>query len=120
MAGSTSVFQYFISIFVGVGNAILGKMLKDVRIVFIKFLGSTKEIDMTTSITAPMPSGNAAIRRRGPLTSLRSDLEGFFNNIFEDGHGGLLSQSGMNCSNTTAPTSSNAERANWASTVLAP
>jgi hypothetical protein len=93
-------------------------MLKDVRIVFNQFLGSTKEIDMTTSITAPMPSGTAAIRRRGPLTSLRSDLEGFFNNLFEDGHGGLLSQSGMNCSNTTAPTSSNADRANWASTVL--
>ena len=50
---------------------------------------------MTTSITAPMPSRNAAIRRRGPLTSLHSDLEGFFNKLFEDSHGGLLSQSGM-------------------------
>lgn len=75
MAGSTSDFQYFISIFVGVGNAILGKMLKDVRVVFNKFLGSTKEIDMTTSITAPMPSENAAIRLRVPLTSQGSDLK---------------------------------------------
>jgi|694.fasta_scaffold35880_9 HSP20 family protein len=73
----------------------LGNMLKDIRFVFSKFESSIKEIDMTTTMTAPMPSGNVAIRRRSPLTSLRSDIEGFFNNFFEDGHGGLLSQSGM-------------------------
>ena len=50
---------------------------------------------MTTTMTAPMPNGNVTIRRRSPLTSLRSDLEGFFNNLIEDGHGSLLAQVGL-------------------------
>ncbi len=50
---------------------------------------------MSTTMTAPTATGNVAVRRRGPLAAVRSDLESFFNNLFEDGHNGLLSQMGM-------------------------
>lgn len=50
---------------------------------------------MSTAMATPTKTGNVAVRRRGPLAAVRSDIESFFNNLFEDGNSGLLSQIGM-------------------------